>query len=120
VTVRLPAMVHPGSGCHRARVGGAYDDWTMSAWLVERRLSKVSSRLKSLRVELSVIDEQLSHLGDDADEQAIRALVSETAGASFEARDAQRHVDALAKHRVHVVEEIASLEQRQDDLLDRM
>lgn len=92
----------------------------MGAWLVERRLSQVSTRLKSLRSELAVVDEQLSHLADDADDQAIRALVSETAGASFEARDAQRHVEALARHRAHVAEEIAALEQRQDELLDRM
>lgn len=92
----------------------------MSAWLVERRLSQVAARLRSLRAELSVIDEQLSHLADDADDQAIRALVSETAGASFEARDAQRHVDALRRHRAHVIDEIASLELRQDELLDKM
>jgi len=60
------------------------------------------------------------HLGDDADDQEIRALVAETAGASFEARDARRHVDAHAKHRAKVVDEIASLERRQDELLDRM
>ncbi len=92
----------------------------MGSWLVERRLSQVSSRLKTLRAELAVVDEQLAHLGDDADDQAIRALVSETAGASFEARDAQRHVDSMRKHRSHVVGEIADLELRQDELLDRM
>jgi hypothetical protein len=92
----------------------------MGNWLVERRLSQVSVRMKSLRSELAVIDEQMLHLADDADDQAIRALVSETAGSSFDARDARRHVDALAKHRAHVVDEIASLERRQDELLDRM
>lgn len=92
----------------------------MGNWLVERRLTQVSTRLKSLRAELAVIDEQMVHLGDDADDQAIRALVSETPAASYEARDARRHVDALAKHRAHVLAEIASLEQRQDELLDRM
>ena len=92
----------------------------MGSWLLERRLSKVSSRLRALRAELSVIDEQLIHLGDDADDQAIRALVSETPGASFEARDAQRHVDAMSRHRAHVVQQIAELEGRQDELLDRM
>jgi hypothetical protein len=92
----------------------------MGNWLVERRLSQVSVRLKSLRSELAVIDEQMVHLADDADDQAIRALVSETAGASYEARDARRHVEALAKHRAHVVEEIATLEVRQDELLDRL
>jgi len=92
----------------------------MVSWLVERRLSSVASRLKSLRAELAIIDEQLSHLGENADDQAIRALASETPGASFEARDAQRHVDAMRQHRTHVVEEIASLERKQDELLDRM
>ena len=92
----------------------------VAAWLVERRLSKTASRLKSLRAELAIIDEQLLHLGDDADDQAIKALVSETPGASFEARDARRHVEAMAKHRAHVVDEIAELEARQDELLDSL
>lgn len=92
----------------------------MGSWLVERRLSQVASRLKSLRSELAVIDEQLLQLADDAEDQEIRALVAETAGASFEARDARRHVEALGKHRAHVVAEIATLETRQDELLDRM
>lgn len=92
----------------------------MSTWLLERRLSKVASRLRALRAELSLIDEQLTHLGDDAEEQEIRALVSETPAASFDARDARRHVDAMSKHRAHVLEEIHELEQRQDELLDRM
>ena len=92
----------------------------MGTWLVERRLSQVSARLKTLRAELAVIDEQMISLGDDADDQEIRALVAETAGASFEARDARRHVDAHAKHRRKVVEEITLLEARQDELLDRL
>ncbi|MEL6894414.1 MAG: hypothetical protein AAFP84_22680 [Actinomycetota bacterium] len=92
----------------------------MAAWLVERRLSKTATRLKSLRNELGVIDEQLRHLGDDADDQAIRALVSETASASHEARDAQRHLDAMQRHRAKVMSEITELEQRQDDLLDQL
>ena len=92
----------------------------MGSWLVERRLSKVAARLKSLRGELAVIDEQLAQLGDDADDQELRALVSETANASFEARDARRHVEAMQRHRGYVVAEIAELEQRQDELLDEM
>jgi hypothetical protein len=88
--------------------------------LIERRLSKTGARLKTLRSELGVIDEQLRHLGDDAEDHAIRALVSETPGAGAEARDAQRHVDAMRKHREHVLVEIAELEVRQDELLDRL
>jgi chromosome segregation ATPase len=92
----------------------------VGSWLVERRLSKVATRLRSLRSELAVIDEQLLHLGEDADDQELRALVSETAGASFEARDARRHVESMQRHRAHVVAEIAALERRQDELLDEM
>ena len=38
----------------------------MGNWLVERRLSQVSVRLKSLRSELAVIDEQMAHLADES------------------------------------------------------
>ena len=92
----------------------------MAAWLVERRLAQVASRLKSLRDELSMIDEQLDHLATDADDQAIRALVSETPGAAFEANDARKHADAMARHRDHIAAAIAELEQRQDELLDKL
>ena len=92
----------------------------MAAWMVERRLSQVALRLKSLREELSMIDEQLDHLATDADDQAIRALVSETPGAAFEANDARKHADAMASHRDHIVSTIAELEQRQDELLDKL
>ena len=92
----------------------------MRAWMVERRLATVATRLKSLRADLAVIDEQLLHLDADADEQELRAMVAETAHASHEARDARRHVDSMRRHRAHVVEEIAELERRQDDLLDQL
>ena len=92
----------------------------MGSWLTERRLTKVGSRLKSLRAELAVIDEQLLYLGDDADDQAIRALVAETAGSSFDARAAKGNFDNMSRHRIRVLEEIAELEARQDELLDAM
>jgi chromosome segregation ATPase len=92
----------------------------MAAWMVERRLSQVATRLKSLRDELAMIDEQLDHLATDADDQAIRALVSETPGAAAEANDARKHADAMASHRAHIVSTIAELEQRQDELLDKL
>ena len=79
----------------------------------------MASRLRELRAELAVLDEQLLHLDMDAEEQEIRSLVSETAGAVADARDARRHVDVLAKHRAKVVEEIEALEAKQDELLDQ-
>lgn len=92
----------------------------MGSWRTERRLTQVATRLRTLRDELAMIDEQLTHLIDDADDLALRALVSETPGASFESNDARKHVDAMRRHRDHVVAEIAELEQRQDQLLDRL
>ncbi|MGH2474526.1 MAG: hypothetical protein ACRDIL_04620 [Candidatus Limnocylindrales bacterium] len=92
----------------------------MAAWMVERRLSQVATRLKSLRDELSMIDEQLDQLATDADDHEIRALVSETPGAAFEANDARKHADAMARHRAHIVTTIGELEQRQDELLDKL
>ena len=92
----------------------------MVSWLVQRRLAQTSARLRSLRAELAQIDEQLDVVADEADSQAIRALVSETPGASFEANDARKHADALRRHRQHVVDSIRDLETRQDELLDKM
>ena len=67
-----------------------------------------------------MIDEQVAHLADDANDLALRALVSETPSASFESNDARKHVDAMRRHRAHVVSTITELEARQDDLLDRL
>lgn len=92
----------------------------MSSWLVQRRLTQTSTRLRTLRSELSQIDEQLDVVVDEADSHEIRALVSETPGASFEANDARKHADAMRKHRQHVVDTIRELEAKQDQLLDKM
>jgi len=92
----------------------------MSRSLLERRLADASERLKRLREELSVADEQLAHLTGEADDARIRALVSETPLASQEHREAQKHADAMLGHRAAVADEIARLEHDQDALLDRM
>ena len=87
--------------------------------MLERKLSSVTRRLKALREELAVIDEQLASLVDDADDTRLRALVSETPLAGREHQEAQRHVDAMARHRHDVVARIETLERSQDQLLDR-
>jgi len=92
----------------------------MSRSLVERRLSEVAARLKHLREELSVSDEQLTYLAETADDARLRALVSETPLADREHQDAQRHAEVMARHRADVLESIAKLEQTQDELLDRL
>jgi DNA-binding transcriptional MerR regulator len=92
----------------------------MAAWLTQRRLSQNVARLKRLRVELAQIDEQLDVFSADADDTAIRALVSETPGASQEANEARKHAEAMARHRRRVLDDIRELERRQDELLDQL
>jgi len=92
----------------------------VSRSLLERRLDEVSSRLRALRDELAVADEQLAALEEAADDARIRALVSETPMAGREHEEARRHADAMARHRASVLDELGKLERTQDDLLDRL
>jgi len=92
----------------------------MSRTLLEQRLTDVSGRLVHLRRELSIADEQLAHFADEADETRLRSLVSETPLADREHREAQRHADAMARHRERLSDEIDELERAQDDLLDQL
>ena len=55
-----------------------------------------------------------------ADDARLRALVSETPLAGQEHTEAQRHADAMARHREDVLHQLAELEKQQDDLLDRL
>ena len=92
----------------------------MGQRMVERRLRETGDRLRRLREELQIVDEQLRHLADEADDKGLRALVSETPGADSEYREARRHADAMRAHREQVAASIAELEVRQDSLLDRL
>jgi chromosome segregation ATPase len=87
---------------------------------IERRLRETGDRLRRLREELRIVDEQLQHLNDEAEDMGLRALVSETPGADIEYRDARRHRDAMQSHRNQVVAGIAELEAKQDSLLERL
>jgi chromosome segregation ATPase len=92
----------------------------MTRSLLQRRLVDASDRLKRLRAELAVTEEQLVFLEDEAEEARMRALVAETPLTDAEARDARRHADALSRHRDALVLSTAGLEREQDSLLDRM
>jgi DNA repair exonuclease SbcCD ATPase subunit len=92
----------------------------VSRSLVERRLTDVATRLRQLREELAVSDEQLGQLAEAADDARLRSLVSETPLAGREHQDAQRHADAMQRHRADVLEQIDRLERAQDELLDRL
>ncbi|HEV3225488.1 MAG TPA: hypothetical protein VGZ52_01590 [Acidimicrobiales bacterium] len=88
--------------------------------MVERKLMEVSDRLKQLRAELVITDEQLLQFAETADDARLRALVSETPLADREHHEAQRHADAMSRHRAEVQSTIDQLERRQDELLDRL
>jgi uncharacterized coiled-coil DUF342 family protein len=88
--------------------------------LVERKLSEASERLRQLRTELGVVDEQLAFLTDAADDARLRAMVSETPMADKEHREAQKHADAMTRHRSQLVTQIGELEKTQDELLERL
>ncbi len=76
--------------------------------------------MRHLREELALADEQLAHFADEADDARIRALVSETPLAEQEHREAQKHADAMQRHRAALDGELRQLERTQDELLDRL
>ena len=92
----------------------------MSKWLVERKLSEAAERLRQLRAELGVVDEQLAFLTDAADDARLRAMVSETPMADKEHREAQKHADAMTRHRSQLMTQIGELQKAQDELLERL
>ena len=92
----------------------------MSRWLVEKRLSQSAERLKRLRAELKVVDEQLLFFREAADDARLRALVSETPVADKEHREAQKHAEAMNRRRAEIVASIGELERSQNELLDRL
>jgi chromosome segregation ATPase len=92
----------------------------MPRTLLQRRLIDVSDRLKRLRAELAVTDEQCAHFEAEAEDARLRSLVSETPMADAEARETRRHADAQARRRDQLRRAVTELENEQNALLDRM
>lgn len=80
----------------------------------------MGERLRGLRAELAVTDEQLQVLAEEAGDLHLRSLVSETPMAERDHRDAERHAEAMRRHRSEVHAEIERVEAEQDQLLDRL
>ena len=87
---------------------------------IERRLSDGHQRLVRARSELAVLDEQLMVVNEMADDTRLRALVAETPVAAKEHDEVSRQVSAMVRSRQALVDQIADLEHRQDDLLERL
>jgi chromosome segregation ATPase len=92
----------------------------VSKSVLERKLSEITFRLRALRDEIAVAQEQLHALAEDADDSRLKALVSETPLAEHEHAEAQKHADAMQRHLGALVAELDGLERAQDDLLDRL
>lgn len=88
--------------------------------MLQRRLVDVSERLKRLRAELLVTEEQVVFLDGEAEEFRMRALVSETPLADAEARDAHQQADTMSRYRDGLMLQIGRLQREQDELLDRI
>ncbi len=87
---------------------------------IERRLVQLGAKLKRCREELRIAEEELLHFQGDNDEARLQAIVSARPDASRAEREAQRSVNAAARQRVYLVEQMATLEQAQDELLDQL
>ena len=87
---------------------------------IERQLKSTTKRLASSRSELSILDEQIVSIADDASDAEIRALVSESPGAAHAGTQAARHLTSMKSARAALVDEIAQLESKVDTLLDRL
>jgi hypothetical protein len=92
----------------------------MAKSLLERRLIDVSDRLKRLRAEFAIAEEQCAFLTAEAEDARLRSLVSETPLAEAEAHEMRRHSAAQSAQRDALRRSIVELEREQDALLDRM
>lgn len=92
----------------------------MSRASIERKLRNLTEELSRLRGELAVLDEQLAHVADEADDARLRSLVSETPLAGEEHREAAKAVAAIQRDREAKMNRLTKLEAKQDALLDQL
>ncbi len=88
--------------------------------VVERQLKEASKRISRYKTELAIADEQLNHLRNAADDARVKSLVSETALADQERREVDQQVDSMSRHHEYLISEIKNLEDRQDELLEKI
>ncbi len=82
-------------------------------------MKDVGRRLTSLRTDLAVAEQAVIQVEGEADDARLRALVSETPLAEREHQEVRRQAEVQRRNRDELRDEIAKLEQRQDDLLDQ-
>lgn len=92
----------------------------MSRAAIEAKLRELTDRIRRLRQELAVLDEQLVVFRETADETRMQAMVDESPLSRSEHGEAQRHADAHIRTRDKLAATLAELERSRDDLLDRL
>jgi hypothetical protein len=92
----------------------------VASMFLERRLAQIGTRLRVTQEKLRIAEEQCSAMEEETNEHELRSLVSETAGASYEFRQAKAHSDALKRHCEELRSSIREMEVRQDELLDKL
>lgn len=87
---------------------------------IEKKLAQVGNELQIVREQLRVIEEQMAHFSDEAEDLRLRALVSETPLAAREHKNAARTVNGVQKDKNSKLARLKKLEESQDQLLDRL
>lgn len=89
-----------------------------SSEAIKRRLTALGDDLRAAKNEVAMLDEQVAHFADAAEDARLRAMVSETPLADKEHREASKTVNNLTKDRQKWSDRVVSLETHQDELLD--
>lgn len=92
----------------------------MSTDAIKRRLAALTTEVQSARSEIAMLDEQIAHFSDAAEDLRLRAMVSETPLADREHREASKTVNNLSRDRQTWADRLATLEAKQDRLLDEL
>jgi hypothetical protein len=87
---------------------------------VSKRLADVRDEVRRLREALAVLEEQVAHVSDVAEDAATRAVVSSTPLADRERRQAEDDLRRVRRERDETAARIQALLAEQDSLLDRM
>jgi chromosome segregation ATPase len=92
----------------------------MSRAGIEAKLRDLTAELARAKAELAVLDEQVLHFREAADDVRLQAIVDDTRASAAEHREAERHAEAHRRTREKVAASIAELQAARDDLLDRL
>jgi cell division septum initiation protein DivIVA len=92
----------------------------MSSDAIKRRLAALTTEVQGARSEIAMLDEQIAHFADAAEDLRLRAMVSETPLADREHREASKTVNNLTRDRQTWADRLTMLEAKQDRLLDEL